>query len=325
MADGFTELALGPLQRVRVRVGSTPMPTLVSLLASALGGADQGTPVGLRQQIRAGLSPQALQAVQPIFSARTVLPDSLAPIDVGGSTVDEQLDRIRDTTAEQLVADLTTCTKGEIPPVWRVALDSPRCWVQSYGEAIDAAWRAFGPIWRRSAAQRARETQRVGVAVVAGTLDTLLANLGTRARYAEDTLYLPDSNPYPHPVELADREVLLLPLVSGNRASVFNLNESDRVWIGYPVQATTPAGNGHDALNLLVGQLRGTILRALSQPTTMGRLARRVNANPSTLTYSCRQLENANLIARERIGREVRIVRTDRGEALLDLLSRPAP
>jgi DNA-binding MarR family transcriptional regulator len=106
---------------------------------------------------------------------------------------------------------------------------------------------------------------------------------------------------------------------------VFNLNESDRVWIGYPLQSATPAENGHDALNLLVGPLRGTILRALSQPTTMGRLARRVNANPSTLTYSCRQLESADLIARERIGREVRIVRTDRGEALLDLLSRPAP
>lgn len=324
MRDGYTELTLGPLQRVRVRVGSTPMPTLVSLLSSAMGGPDHGVPDAVRHQIRAGMSPEALEAVQPIFTARTVLPDCLAPIDVAGSTVEQQLDCIRDTPGSQLEADLTTCTKGDIPPVWRTPLDAAKGWTGHYAEAMESAWRAFAPIWRRSAAKRARETQRVGVAVVAGALDALLSSMGTRARYADETLYLPDSNPYPQPVELADRDVLLLPLVSGTGASIFNLNEPDRVWIGYPLQATSPAQNGHDALNLLVGPLRGTILRALSQPTTMGRLARRVNANPSTLTYSCRQLENADLIARERIGREVRIVRTERGEALLDLLSRPA-
>lgn len=324
MADGYTELTLGPLQRVRVRVGSTPMPTLVSLLANTLGGTEHGVPLPMRQQINGMLAGQTMQAVQPIFGSPgpTVLPDCVTPIDSGRS-VDEALARIRDVTPDQLESDLLRCTNGNIPPEWNGPLRSARRWVELYADALGTAWQAFSPIWRRSAEQRARETQRIGVAVVAGALDALLTSIGTRARYSAETLYLPDSRPYN--VDLADREVLLVPLTSGTGASVFNLDEPDQVWIGYPLQTTAATQNGHDALNLLVGPLRGTILRALSQPTTMGRLARRVNANPSTLTYSCRQLESADLIARERIGREVRIVRTDRGEALLDLLSRPAP
>jgi hypothetical protein len=324
MADEYTELALGPLQRVRVRVGSTPMPTLVSVLANAMGGADHGVPAVLRQQVNRMMAAPTMQAVRPIFGSPgpTVLPDCVTPIDTG-CPMDEALTRIRDVRPEQLEADLLRCTNGNIPPEWDAPLRSPRRWVELYADALGTAWQAFAPLWSRSAEQRARETQRIGVAVVAGALDALLTSIGTRARYAQETLYLPDSRPYQ--VELADREVLLLPLTSGAGASVFNLDEPDQVWIGYPLQAGVSTGNGHDALNLLVGPLRGTILRALSQPTTMGRLARRVNANPSTLTYSCRQLESADLIARERIGREVRIVRTDRGEALLDLLSRPAP
>jgi DNA-binding HxlR family transcriptional regulator len=299
------------------------MPTLVSVLANALGATDHGVSIAVRQQVNAMMSGPTMQAVQPIFGSPgpTILPDCITPID-SGRPVDEALARIRDVTPSQLEAGLMRCTNGNIPPEWDAPLRSPRRWVELYADAVGTAWQAFAPIWRRSAEQRARETQRIGVAVVAGALDALLTSIGTRARYGRETLYLPDSRPYQ--VDLADRDVLLLPLTSGAGASVFNLDEPDQVWIGYPLQATMAAQNGHDALNLLVGPLRGTILRALSQPTTMGRLARRVNANPSTLTYSCRQLESADLIARERIGREVRIVRTDRGEALLDLLSRPA-
>jgi hypothetical protein len=40
----YTELVVGPVDRVRLLVGAIPMPTLVSVLTNALGGPDQGVP-----------------------------------------------------------------------------------------------------------------------------------------------------------------------------------------------------------------------------------------------------------------------------------------
>jgi DNA-binding MarR family transcriptional regulator len=53
----------------------------------------------------------------------------------------------------------------------------------------------------------------------------------------------------------------------------------------------------------------------------MGGVAEDLDAGPSTATYHCTQLASAGLVVRRRVGREVRIHRTPRGDALVDLLS----
>jgi DNA-binding MarR family transcriptional regulator len=107
---------------------------------------------------------------------------------------------------------------------------------------------------------------------------------------------------------------------------VFNLDEPELVWFGYPMPGLEtltapmlPAGT--DALTLLLGPIRATILRALARPVTMGTLATQLNSGPSTATYHCVQLASAGLVFRRRDGREVRVQRTPRGDALVDLLS----
>ena len=82
-----------------------------------------------------------------------------------------------------------------------------------------------------------------------------------------------------------------------------------------PVPAAT------DSLSLLLGPIRAAILRALDCPNSMGGLAEHLDAGPSTATYHCIQLASAGLVVRQRLGREVRIQRTPRGDALVDLLS----
>jgi DNA-binding transcriptional ArsR family regulator len=191
-------------------------------------------------------------------------------------------------------------------------------------KVLNAAWEAYAPIWKQSTGLRTRETERIGAASVTGGLDVLLSNLSRRARCADRTLYLSDRHPYR--VELNDRPVTLVPLVSGTSASVFNLDEPDKVWLGYPVPGLTrladsPVADSPDNLTLLIGPIRAAILRALDRPSSMGRIAENLNAGPSTATYHCVQLAAAGLVTRQRIGREVRIQRTPRGDALVDLLS----
>ena len=53
----------------------------------------------------------------------------------------------------------------------------------------------------------------------------------------------------------------------------------------------------------------------------MQALADELHCAPSTATYHCDLLDSAGLIARERRGSSIWVVRTRDGEALLDLLS----
>jgi DNA-binding transcriptional ArsR family regulator len=321
-----TELHLGPLGEVRVSIASAPLVTVVSLVADALGGPSQGVTPEWSQLIRKTLPSEAVQAVRPVFDrSAAVLPDCLTPVGLDGLPIREQLDRIADTPPETLWQEVSELFDGDTPPLqWQRVLRRPRQWVSRYVAVLASAWRAYAPLWQQSTGLRARETERVGAAVVSGALDVLLSGINPRARFAGQTLYLPDRSPYR--TALDRRPLVMLPLLSGSDASVFNLDDPELVWIGYPIPgldslSATQGKISQDALVLLVGPIRAAILRALSRPTTMGALAEHLDAGPSTATYHCIQLASAGLVIRQRAGREVRIQRTLRGDALVDLLS----
>lgn len=325
LSPRHTELLLGDLDRVRVSVAPAPMASLISLVVDALGGPRQGIAPEWTRAVRRALSAEAAQAVTPMFDrTRALLPACLTPLGIDGSPVQDLLARVADVSPDVLSEGVEALGPGEPPAPWRGALRRPRQWLNLYVKALTAAWQAYGPLWQQTAALRTREAERIGAAVVTGGLDVLLSNLSSRARYADQTLYLSDRHPYR--VELHDRPMVLVPLVSGTAASVFNLDEPDSVWLGYPVPGLERLGVGTapaaaDSLSLLLSPMRAAILRALDRPTSMGGLADHLDAGPSTATYHCIQLASAGLVVRERVGREVRIQRTPRGDALVDLLS----
>ncbi|NEA32270.1 winged helix-turn-helix transcriptional regulator [Streptomyces sp. SID13031] len=320
-----TELALGRLDQVRVSVAQAPMASLLSLVVDALGGPRQGISPAWTKSIRRGLPVDAAHAVMPMFDrTRALLPACLTPLGIDGSPVSEQLARVADLSPDDLSEGVSLLAPDEPPPPWQGALRQPRKWLSLYVQLLSAAWQAYSPIWQLSSALRARETERIGAAAVTGGLDVLFAGLSNRTRYQDETLYLPDRLPYR--VELDDRPIVLVPLASGSGASIFNLDEPDRAWLGYPVPGLGRLGAGsvqsaNDSLTLLLGPIRASILRALDRPNSMGGLADHLDAGPSTATYHCSQLASAGLILRKRVGREVRIYRTPRGDALVDLLS----
>lgn len=319
-----TELYLGPIDSVRVSVEAAPLVTVISLVVDAMGGPRQGVRQGWSRVIQRSLPGTAAQAVSPMVGRSIVLlPDCITPVGPGGGSLADQLDRIAMTTPEVLAADLAELFPDGLPLQWQAALRQPRRWLSHYVTVLSAVWQAYSPFWRQSASLRSHETERVGAAVVSGSLDILLTGINPRARFGADTLYLPDRAPYRSALD--GRRVVLVPLLSGSSATVFNLDEAELVWLGYPLPGLDCVGWESapitDALTALLGPTRASILRLLRRPTTMGALAADLSTGSSSATYHCTQLTAAGLVERRRSGREVQIHRTPRGDALVDLMS----
>nr|WP_237535443.1 winged helix-turn-helix domain-containing protein [Streptomyces sp. SID3343] len=118
---------------------------------------------------------------------------------------------------------------------------------------------------------------------------------------------------------------------------MYGADRNDALWIAYAVpglgRITGHRGHpgrsdrkaGPDGLSVVLGPVRAEILRSLPGTPTVSELAHHLQVGVSTVTYHCGQLEAAGLLCRERHGRRVRVLPTDRGSALTQLLSAPAP
>jgi DNA-binding MarR family transcriptional regulator len=108
-----------------------------------------------------------------------------------------------------------------------------------------------------------------------------------------------------------------------------NFDQPDFVWIGYPIRTLNriaapderARARTDDSLDIVLGHHRATILRSLDQPCAVGELADAMFYAPTTLTYHCKMLLDAGLIARERNGRQILLSRTERGSEMLGLSS----
>lgn len=311
---------VGVLDQVRATVAPWQGATIMSLVAGVFGGRAQGVPRQWTHLLATGSG----EMVRPLFArGAPALPDCLVPL---GGDIGEQLDRIGDTSVETLLSEMEKESCGFIPEVWQPIVRRPAEFISGYHRLLAGVWSAFAPIWKRAGPLLGRETERVGTAVVSGALDVVLTGIGPRCRFSGGALRLPD--PCPRDVDLAGRRLVFVPLVSGVHGCAFDLDGADRVWVGYPLPGlgtlwgdeplTDPAS---DPLALLLGPARAALLRYAERGITMGETAILLRCTAGTATYHCGQLEAANLVRRERRGREVRLQRTNRGDALLELLA----
>ncbi|MFI1722638.1 ArsR/SmtB family transcription factor [Streptomyces sp. NPDC020489] len=323
----FSELRLGPLETVPVSVVAQPGVTLMSLVADALGGRSQGVHPRWRRALRSAVPERAEAVLRPLFAREySMVPDCLTPTaPLWETDLSVQLERLAEVPSDVLLRELETDFAGTVPRQWQGVVDRPKAFIHAYAAILGAVWEAFGPIWARAGSLLARETERVGVAAVSNALPLVLSGLGPKIRFSGQTLSVPD--PHPETFERGTRRVVLVPIVSGNAASVFSFDRHDAVWFGYPVPGldtlwkAEQAAPAKDPLKLMVGSLRARILRELTRPCTMGSLASALNCTPATVTYHCGQLEAAGLLTRERRGQHVMARRTTSGAALVGLLS----
>ncbi|MEV7007934.1 hypothetical protein [Streptosporangium sp. NPDC051022] len=324
--QGFSELRLGRLDDVRVSVVLHPGATLLSLTAGTLGGRPHGIPRHWRRAVVAAAPRNAAEVLRPLFVPQfSVIPDCVSPT-VSMSEADTHLERLADLSPDTLLAELETEFPQALPAQWQPVVERPRAWIQAYAHLMRVLWQEFKPVWHRADSLLKRERERVGSAAVADHLETVLTDLSPRFRFSGTSLGLPDQQA--NRFDLNGRRLALVPIVSGNGASIFAFDHPDTVWIGYPLPAlgvlwndgaqdTTPA----DSLVLTLGRARATILRVARTSLTMSEVASLLHSTAAAATYHCAQLEAAGLLVRERHGRHVRVHVTPKGDALVDLLA----
>lgn len=303
--------------------------SVLSLLADTFG-VPQGVPASWRRSLRAACPDHLSDVAGPLTSTGTLHVPRLLWMsgDEGGRSVREETQRIAETAPEVLLADLGRLYDGKVPPVWRKVIDNPSRFLIAYAAMARAVWASLAELWQRSKPFLEREVGRIGVASVTGAMGAVLAGLSPRISFADGNLVLPANAPRTPATPL--RRMTLTPLVSGTRACVHRVDPDGHAHIGYPLaglgrllrgSANPEEASSADPLALTLGELRAVILRKGTQSVSMGTLADMLHCTAGTVTYHCRQLEQAGLLSRERQGREVRISRTLRGDALVDALS----
>ena len=123
-------------------------------------------------------------------------------------------------------------------------------------------------------------------------------------------------------LELPPGGVVIVPLVSGSRASIVDIEGTTLRLVGYPLRAN---GHGREpSLESLLGASRARLLKELDEPATNNRLASALQAVPSAATHHVSALAAAGLVVRDRSNGRLLVRRTSRGDALMALYE-PAP
>jgi DNA-binding transcriptional ArsR family regulator len=242
------------------------------------------------------------------------------------ASVADQTVRLRNIPGAALTSELQAADGGHYSPQWRAASDQPRRWLNSMADASLDTWAVAEARWRAAGPQLDREIRRVGTAAVRGGMTALLNSLHPGLSYHDGTFaYAPPRNPRLTVAfdPVGPRRLALLPMIAGRNALLFDFEDPDVCWIGYPLRHPRPGAQAtaDSALATILGPVRAAILQALRQPLTVRKLAAAVHCAPNTATYHLHQLAAAGLITREKSGSSVWVSRTTRGDELVDLLS----
>lgn len=321
VAEGEERVALDRLDEQAVRIGHSPLPTALSLIAEALGRSAHGAPPEWSAPVRAALRRRDVVALLPIFGQPSVLiPDALVPLpQAGGMPAPEIVDRIAAVEPDVLLAE-AAIEYGDAPPsVWLHAARDPEAWVQRYALAMRRVLDAIAPLWTTASEVLRRETDRLGGAIAIGATREVLGLLHPDGRLQSDELVIarpgaPSSHWQPA------NPLVLLPMIAGPGALVSTHRDGVLSHLAYPLAGGAELLRGDSpSLDTLLGAVRAEVLRRLDDPLPMSHVAQIVGGRPSTATYHVGALELAGLVIREPRGRQVLVARTPRGQALLAL------
>ncbi len=322
----YTRLDLGEAGAARISVSLSPYVSLIALL----GGAGQGIPASVRDALSAALPAAGRRATLPLEDRPGLLPNFTVPVpptaDAGAT---DTIERVGELSADVVRNDLAATYGEHMPPGWHDAFDRPRHWAHGFAEATTAAWRVTKPLWQRAKPLLDREIERIGTVAVRAGAAAALATLGPAVRVRDGGLLIAGTAAQHH--RLAGRELVLVPMISGTHAVVAGFDDDhETAWLGYPLPGLGNLWTGKeprepaaapDQLSLVVGEHRARALRRLDQPASMSELASALGCAPNTATYHCDLLAAAGLIERRRTGQSIRVIRTPRGDALMDLLA----
>jgi DNA-binding transcriptional ArsR family regulator len=237
------------------------------------------------------------------------------------ASVDDELERVRTTPPQRVVAEFTRAYPGGVPQDGQRFVADPAGTLAELVGQMRVFWdAALAPWWSRISALLESEIAARARRLVALGAQAAFTDLHSSVWWDRGSLYVHPTRKAPADVDLAGRGLLLVPAVF-TWPSVWP--RTDPPWdpaLVYPppgiADLWTPDGRREDALESLLGRRRAQVLLELDRPTSTLELARRMDVSPGSVSEHLTVLRRAGLVSRRREGRRVIYARTVTGDDL---------
>jgi DNA-binding transcriptional ArsR family regulator len=275
---------------------------------------------------RAALRGVDLGPLDPSITFPKYVPDFAAPIPTDPlPSLAAEIEAVRSTDAATVRADIAAGWGDAPPPPWDAFVARPREMVDRLADGMHAYWEAaLAEEWPRLRAVLEGEMLGRARALALSGPASVLEELHPGLRWRRPIIELYKTNDYE--MHLEGRPLVLIPLIFA-RSVLMGVSDSQRaVAIGYQARGTAALWaprtlSDEGRLDLLLGQGRATVLRALERPATTTELARRLSYAPSTVSAHLDVLARAGLVDRHRVRRSVFYGLNQTGLSLVALLA----
>ena len=212
------------LDRVPVRIASSPLPTVFTLTRDALRNGRRGTPADWRAAALSRMRRRDVLALAPLADPRcSSWPDVLDHNDAPNETLGEALERVVAAPSDSLLEPLEGDPDVLPGTWWDETRRHPDRWQRSYAEALSRAWLGLEPLWRRSAGLIEREAERIEAAVDRGVpTSQIVVDVHTRASLDDAKVRLAPTANMQRRLAVSDRGVILSPMIATGRGGIIS-------------------------------------------------------------------------------------------------------
>nr|WP_052478064.1 DUF5937 family protein [Kibdelosporangium sp. MJ126-NF4]CEL15741.1 putative transcriptional regulator [Kibdelosporangium sp. MJ126-NF4] len=312
------EIQLGEVGAHRVRLAISPLEEVLN--AIRLLTRPGRAPAHARWAVanRPTLTSLDVPELVTLISGDEYFPDFLSPPPSDPDTsVDEQLDQVMRTSAEQVALEITMSAAGRDERDLAGLLDDPAASRALLAGHLRACWAALiEPLWPTvkdlldtDVHYRTRQFGTGGIARV-------LTGLHPGVQLDGSRVLLPTFNS--GRATLDERGLLLVPSAFAGGIGVM-MTPPWQPSLVYPARGAAtlwedvPAPDG-DPLAGVVGRTKARLLQELADPASTTTLARRLGVAPSTVSEHVKALTAAGLLSGRRAGRSVHYSRSALGD-----------
>jgi len=317
-------LRFGPEDLLRCRFALSPLWETTNAIRTLAEPQRHGYHLPWLRRVQPQLPRLELAPLLAVQPHRGYTPDFLSPPPQSPLvTIDQELDRVRSTPADEVAVELGRSLaqrEGPPPAALRALLADPAAAPGRLSELLERCWQLLlAPWWERirdlldgDIAFRARR-------LADGGLERLFADLDPSIRFDGDTLAVSGRGEGFR--DLAGEGLVLMPSAFVWPGVVLVLDPPWQPTLIYPARGiaglwqppdTTPPA----ALGRLLGRTRAKLLLALAAPASTTILARRLGHSPSGISEHLSALRDAGLLTSHRVRHQVVYERTPLGIAL---------
>jgi DNA-binding transcriptional ArsR family regulator len=317
-------LRFGPEDLLRCRFAMSPLWETTNAIRTLAEPQRHGYHLPWLRQVQAELPHLELAPLLAVQPHHGYTPDFLAPPPQSPLvTIDQELDRVRSTPADEVALELGRSLaqrQGPPPAALRALLTDPAAAPGRLSELLERCWQLLlAPWWERirdlldgDIAFRARR-------LADGGLERLFADLDPSIRFNGDTLEVGGRGEGHR--DLAGEGLILMPSAFVWPGVVLVLDLPWQPTLIYPARGIaglwqTPATQPPAALGRLLGRTRAKLLLALAEPASTTILARRFGQSPSGVSEHLSALRDAGLLTSHRVRHQIIYERTPLGIAV---------